>query len=261
MAARPYALIRALAITLALWIIGGVLRDGFARWQVDRTPLVHLLPAGVLRVGLDPTRPPFAFFDDIGNYQGIEPQLAQALGAALEVDVQLVGLGFDGLYDALRSDQVDVILAGLTPESTYGKPVAYTAPYYDAGLVLISADPRVQSMRDLPTLRLAVEFGSPAEAEARRWLQRVAAYAILPYELPSHTLDAVRFGQADAALIEALLADRAWRNPAPPHITHTPYVAVTRSDRVAVRDALNRTLQRLAAAGTLDSILNDGFMP
>ena len=38
------------------------------------------------------------------------PDIARAIGADLGVRVEFVNFGFDGLYDALRADQVDVVI-------------------------------------------------------------------------------------------------------------------------------------------------------
>ena len=47
-------------------------------------------------------------------------------------------------------------------------------------------------------------LGSAADAEARRWQRRIAAFTTLPYELPRYALDALRFRVAHAALVDAL---------------------------------------------------------
>lgn len=246
---------------VALLLGAMVTPDALAWWRSrDAAPL---LPGNVLRVGLDPSRPPFATFDADGDYIGLEIDLARAVGEALGVEVQFVPLGFDGLYDALRTNQVDVVIAGLQPVFPARNGEAYTRHYFDAGLMLLAAPPHnITSMRDLPGHALAYEFGSPADALAHRWLRRVRPFALRPYELPEYAPLAVHVGEADAALVDAVTA-RAYLRANPSfdatlaQVTHVYYAGAVREGRPDLLNALNATLNTLDESGTLGRIIND----
>ena len=77
-----------------------------------------------MRVGIDPTYPPFALADDAG-LRGIDVDFAQALAEELGLEAQFTYFGYDGLYDALTTGQVDVLISALVilPEKT--KHIAY----------------------------------------------------------------------------------------------------------------------------------------
>src|SRR5262245_44631595 len=81
--------------------LGGCQGREAQRWE-------QIQENGVLRVGLDPTYPPFETADD-GELRGLDVDLARALAAELGLEVQFVYFGYDGLYDALLSNQVDVL--------------------------------------------------------------------------------------------------------------------------------------------------------
>ena len=66
------------------------------------------------------------------------------------------------MYDALKTDQVDALIAGLLIDLTRLKDVHYSQPYFNAGLVLVS-DKGLTRMEDLPGHSLAYEFGSEAD--------------------------------------------------------------------------------------------------
>ena len=222
--------------------------------------VAEVFPHGTLRVGLDPSRPPFAYFED-DEYVGLEVELARALGTELDLPVQLVGLGFDGLYDALTTNQVDIVIAGLQPTFiSDGNNAVYSRHYFDAGLVLVSQE-GYETMRDLPGNRLAYEFGSVADAEAQRWLRRVRPYERQPYERPQYALDAVRLGQADAALVTATQARLYLRqhptfNATYEHTTHAWYTVTARVDQPDMLALINATLQHLDDTGRLGAILD-----
>ncbi len=164
----------------------------------------EIFPMAEIRVGVDASYPPFAVAtaDDLF---GLEIDLARAIGARIGLPVRFVNLGFDGLFDALTTDQVDVLISALPIDMARIGAVHYTQPYFNAGLVLVSAGDYT-SMRDLPGHRLAYEYGSTAESEVRLWLRRVQPFDLLPLETPAAALDAVRSGAADAALVDAITA-------------------------------------------------------
>ena len=82
-------------------------------------------------------------------------------------------MGYDGLYDSLKADQVDVVISALLVDPSRLGDVRYARHYFNAGLVLVSpASNPLNSMDDLPGYALAFEYASDADLEARRWLRR-----------------------------------------------------------------------------------------
>lgn len=254
MAAFPHRHTRTLIVALAL---------AFALWGVlMRTrPAGEAFPYGVLRIGIDPSTPPLAFIAD-DQLRGLEIDLGTALGERLGLPVQFVSIGFDGLYDALRADQVDAVISQLIVNPLRTGDVLYSRPYYDAGLVLvIPPGSDIRSMRDLPGHRLAVEFGSAADAEARLWLRRLHPFEQAPYEFPNAAVNAVQRGLADAALLDFTTARQYLREfPTwPAHtltVTHVPYaIAVSRQRPLTWRE-IERALASLIADKTLETLIN-----
>ncbi|MCA9910797.1 MAG: amino acid ABC transporter substrate-binding protein [Anaerolineae bacterium] len=230
-------------------------------FRAATAPEAPLLPAGVLRVGVDPSNPPFAFYAD-EQIHGLEIELAQALAQTLDVPVQLVPLGFDGLYDAIKVEQVDIVIAALTPDPLRTADVIYSSPYYDDGLVLVSpADQPIDVMELLSGHSLAYPFGSEADAEAHRWLRRIEPFATKPYETPEIALDAVRLGTASAALVQATdarvyaHAHADWQQ-VQQAVTHTPFVIATSAKNGRLAGAIDTSLRQLQMDGTLAAILD-----
>ena len=251
--------------SVALWALAGAL---FAvRWaSVPRPvpPSRSLFPYGEMRIGVDASSPPFAAVSADGLF-GLEVDLGQALAEQIGVPLRFVNMGFDGLYDSLRADQVDIVIAQLLFDPMLTRAVRYSRPYYNAGLVLVSPAARpVLSMAALPGRALAYEFGSEADAEARRWLRRVLPFEQRPYELPSFALDAVRLGQADAALVDAASAHLYLRDYPDwkaeiSRVTDSLYVIASRADRPALAEHVNAALDALEADGRLARLIARWF--
>lgn len=258
---RLVALTALAALTLWVWALA--LGIGVWRWNsVLRVgpPERALFPYGELRVAIDPSNPPFAFPDG-ASYSGIEPAIAQALGARLGIPVRLVPQGFDGLYDAVRADRADLALGALVINPARTGDVRYSSPYFNAGQVLVvpgshAFEAAAEGFRG----RVAVAYGTDEQTEAERWLRRVTPFEIRAYETRADALDAVRVGEADAALVDAVSAGRyraAHPNWASTLFTVTvvPYAGALRLDRPELGDAVERALRDVMSDGTLQAIL------
>lgn len=265
MAATPWRISAyTLGVVLPLWVWLLVIMLFSIRWtSVERPgpPPRQLFPYGEMRIGVDASNPPFAVDNGIEMY-GLDIDLGYALAEYIGIPVRFVNMGFDGVYDALLADQVDLIISQLTIDPLRTADVRYTRPYYNAGLVLVSnADMALESMHDLAGRSLAYEFGAQADSEARLWLRRIQPFTTQPYELPRYALDAVRLGVATAALVDHTSArlylreHTDWAAVMTP-ITVTPYVIATRFDRWHTFLAVHEGLQALEEAGILEHIVN-----
>lgn len=264
-AAANRRIVATLLVVLTIWLLPLASLLDALRGSPPQPPTYtpgdeSIFPHGELRIGVDASFPPFAQVTG-DQLAGLEVDIGRAIGERLAVPVRFVNLGFDGLYDALRVDRVDVLISALQPDEQRLNDVLYTLSYFDAGLVLVSAaNSQYSSMDTLPGASLAYEFGSVAEAVSRRWLRRIMPYETRPYELPEHALDAVRLGEADAALVDAVTA-RLYLSSHPnwsaqyEYVTSVRYVMAVRNDRGRVWAAVNTALESLIRDGTLAEVI------
>lgn len=223
--------------------------------------------AAVLQVGVDPTYPPFAS-DDGTAVSGIDIALADAIGEQLDIRVAFVWFGYDGLYDALGTKQVDVLISALVigPERT--RDFAYSEPYFNAGELLVVPDTssEIEGMRNLNGRSLAVELGAQGHVEATTWARNLPNLTVLPMESADTALSAVLSGEADAALADAIavrlfLARNEGVKAVATPVTVEPFAVVARAEDAALLDQINRALADLEETGRLAQILEEGFAP
>jgi ABC-type amino acid transport substrate-binding protein len=189
MAARSWRIITlTLAVTILVWIWSLVVITLGLRWssvQRPGPPVKELFPYGEMRVGVDASYPPFAVAT-ANDLFGLDIDLGRAVAERMGVPIRFVNMGFDGLYDSLKADQVDVVISALLMDASKTNEVRYTFPYYNAGLVLVSNSNRpAANMEDLAGGSLAYEFGSEADIVARSWLRRIPAFETLPMNFPN----------------------------------------------------------------------------
>lgn len=215
---------------------------------------------GVLRVGLDPTFPPFEQAIE-GDVWGLDVDLAEAIGAELGLEVTYLYLGYDGLYDALATEQVDVLLSALVIQPERTRDVAYSTPYFNAGQVLIMpAFSPIQQIDQLTNQRLAVELGAQGHVLATVWERRLPNLTLSPMGSVDMAVGAVAEGTADVALVDHVggrlfLQGRTDMTLAPTFVEDEPYAMVVRIEDEGLLAALNGALANTIANGNLDHII------
>lgn len=256
----PILMALGLALILAGWLV----------WPRVRPPKdltwERVQRAGVLRVGLDPTYPPFGYYDETGEIVGYDVDLARALAGRLGLGVELVPVHFDGLYDALAAGRADVLISALPFDPRRTKDVLYSPPYFQAGQVIVARadDEAARSARDLAGRRVAVEWGSSGDVEMRRLQARGIRAGAVRFETPGAALTGLKEAQVDVALVDAVSAyhfvnrDERFKVVQPP-ITDEPCVMAFRADSPVLWDTLNRTLAQLNAEGLLQRLLARWF--
>ena len=229
--------------------------------------LERIQAEGVMRVGLDPTFPPFENGDS-GTLEGIDVDLANAIGRDMGVRIDFVYLGYDGLYDALLIDQTDVLISALVIDPAKTKDFAYSDPYFNVGQVMViredsplngtsgSAD-----LTDLEGKTVSVETGSEGHVEAIAAKNLVRDLAITTLPTPADAMWVVLQGEADAALIDQVNA-RLYIQGQPDltyaqqPITVEPYGIVTRKGDSRLLSELNQILEDLNESGELEQIIS-----
>ena len=224
---------------------------------------------GAMRVGMDASFPPFEAVAADGTLIGFDVDLARELGRRLGVEVQFVAnLPYDGLYDALAVNRVDVVISALVIDPDRMADFAYSASYFDAGQVLVVRSTRrrgegegnVEEMSDLAGHSVAVELGTQGDLEARKWARRLLDLSVVHYETASEALAAVEGGSVDAALVDHVsalatgnLGERSVIVGGP--VVQEPYaVAVPRESRYLLR-AINDALAEMEADGTMEALV------
>jgi ABC-type amino acid transport substrate-binding protein len=225
----------------------------------DDGTLARIQKTGVWRIGMDISDPPFASEPD-GVPIGLDVDFANALGERLGVHVQIQPLGYDGLYDALKTGTVDGLISALSIDPGRYSDVIYSAPYFDNGIVIAARDNGLIRMADLDGRRVAVEYGSTADETARLWQRRLHQLNEQLSQTGDGALDAARTGQADAALTDAVTArlylkTHSGLTISPVSVTSDPYAVAVRNNSFFLAGAVNAALDAMRADGTLDALV------
>jgi len=179
---RPLTLTQSLLLALAAvlavsgcGVVGGHKRSATAQQQPEAvagsglTTLGRELPARIratreIRVGADISYAPLEFYNALApdvlarpaggpapEVQGIDPDLAAALGRKLGVRFTFVSVGFDDLLNSLRGGQIDVIISGMSATADRAKLVSFVE-YFKAGTSIVVRKASASGVRSLQDL-------------------------------------------------------------------------------------------------------------
>ena len=218
--------------------------------------------SGVLRVGLDPTFPPFEN-GDTGDLHGIDVDLARAIGADLGLEIEFIYFGYDGLYDALQTDQTDILLSALVIDPQKRKLFDYSEPYFNAGqfLVVMPENVALSSLDQFEGEVLAVEIGSEGHVQGIKAQRQTRDLELLTLPTPDDALWVVLQGEVAGALVDQITG-RLYIQQfpdlllIPEPVTVEPFAIVTRIEDQQLLEALNQSLEEITTSGELDRIIS-----
>jgi ABC-type amino acid transport substrate-binding protein len=213
---------------------------------------------GVLRVGMDASYPPFELVDDAGQFSGYDVDLATALAERWGVTPVFVNIHFDGLYDALRTEKVDLIVSALPYDRTLTRDVLYSQSYFNAGQVLVApAAAGISGVADLAGRRVAVELGAEGHQLLRQMVRDDGlAVNIVACREAEEVPALLAAGGADATVCDRVTAETyVAADPdlqiVGPALSDEPYVIATGYEARQVMEAVNAALDEWRADGRL----------
>ena len=214
--------------------------------------------AGKLEVAVDPSYPPFASLDEKGRPIGFEIDLAGEVARRLGVLPDYVGMDVGGVMDALIARKVDVAISGMPPAPEYGKQLAYSRPYFNAGQVIVTLSDGLEGTDALAGRTVGVESGSTGDIEMRKLLAQVRGLSLKSYTTPDVALADLRLGKLEAVVTDGVTALEFARqypdaNVSAPFVNEYYVVALRKAD-VSLRDEINRMLDDLERDGYLRAL-------
>lgn len=238
----------------------------FAGCIYEQTTWDQIQETGVLRVGLDPTFPPFEVADD-QNVWGLDVDLAKAIAADLDLKPEFTYFGYDGLYDALGTKQVDLLISALVIVPERMGDFAYSDSYFNAGQVLVAS--KGQIINDPPDLEgrtIAVELGAQGHLLATTWQRSIPDLSIQVKDSSEEALSSISNGDVDVAVVDHVSA-RLHKEQTPNLQIYMldeasePYALVVRVEDQQLLNELNQTLDKLKRTGQLETIINSWLDP
>ena len=219
-----------------------------------------LAPAqDVLRVGTDPTFPPFEYTEG-GKRVGFDVELIEAVAKVLNRKVEWTDIDFKGLIPGLLAKRFDVAASAIYITDERKKVVDFTEPYYPGGLVIMTAkaDKRIQGPDDLNGKKVAVQVGTKSVNFLKETYPGVERIEV---EKNQEMFQLVEIGRADAAVTGKPAAklyarSRGTLQVIDKQLTVEEYGYAIRKDQPELVKAFNEALRKVKADGTYQQLVN-----
>ncbi|BCD84469.1 hybrid sensor histidine kinase/response regulator [Pseudomonas solani] len=213
--------------------------------QEQRWLLLH----PVLRIATFGNLSPVSFFDSDGNYHGITADVLDQVRMRTGLRFEIIRTSSqEEMVEKLKAGEADLIGA-FNPAASTTDDLAYTRPYMNAGLVIVTrrSDTRSVDLESLNGKRVAL----PRTPQLVKWL--LASYPrLVPLEYDSmhEALTITADGGADAAILPGTVAEhlvqrffdeRLWISDVVPQQLESTVFALRRGD-LELLSVLDKTL-------------------
>lgn len=157
----------------------------------------------VLVMGTSADYPPFEYVDTgkSEDVVGFDIDLAKMVAKELGYKVEVKDMEFNGLITALKSDQVDFVLSGMTPTEKRKKNVDFSDIYYTNKNMIVTTDKSIKSIEDLKGKTVGVQTSSIQEDAAKEAKKSVNLTIESRDRIPQ-IVSEMKAGRFDAAIIE-----------------------------------------------------------
>jgi polar amino acid transport system substrate-binding protein len=162
---RVAAAVAALALALTACGDDDATTDTDADGEDVSADELDLISAGTLTVCSDLPYPPFEFEDSSApsGYSGFDIDLMQEVADRLDLELEVIEVGFDGLQSGatLAAGQCDVAASAMTITEERAQNLNFSDPYYDSlQSLIVLADSDITSLEDVAGQSLGVQRGT-----------------------------------------------------------------------------------------------------
>ena len=223
------------------------------------------LEDGTLRVGSDIAYAPFEFYQEgTETADGLDVDIGKAIAEELGVEVEFINTGFDGIIEALRTDEFDVIMSAMTITDERQQQIDFV-PYLSVGtgILVPAGNPEgVGGLEDLCGLTVAVQVGTiQVDLLNEQNAECDQPINIVTFDTNPLAVEDLRTGGADAnfsdfpvAALDAEESDGALEFVVP-QVAPEPYGIGVRKESTALKEAIAGALQAIRDSGEYDDIL------
>ncbi|MGP5044939.1 amino acid ABC transporter substrate-binding protein/permease [Glutamicibacter ardleyensis] len=213
-------------------------------------------------VGTDTTFAPFEFRKD-GKLTGIDMDLLNTIAKDQGFNVEIRSLGFSAALQALSSNQVDGVIAGMSITDERKEIYDFSEPYFESGIQMAvdRDDEAVKGYEDLKGKTVVAKTGSEGETYAKS-IANEYGFKVKSLDQSATMYESVKAGSAVAVFDDyPVLAYGIAQNNGLKTVTDkvpggSYGFAVNKGENTALLAAFNDGLAELKANGEYDKILN-----
>lgn len=253
-----------LALLMSVCMVAAMAGCGKSDDASGKASGVETVTAGKLTVATSPDFAPYEFYaigeDGTPTLAGFDMAIARYIADYMGLELEVVPMDFDGVLSELATGNVDLGLAGLSPDPTRADAMDFSDIYYQGGQSLVTVADKADSIKSFddvnkPEMSVGAQIGS---------IQMDLANANTPnadiVALPKVTdlISELIGGKMDAAFIETAVAESYKTNyPELTLVLDVPYdvagsaVGIKKGNE-ALKNAVNEAIAAAIKDGSMD---------
>ncbi len=199
---------------------------------------------------------PYEYYDDSGNVVGVDPDIAQAIADALDLELEIQEMDFDAIIPEVQSGRIDFGAAGMTVDSERSKQVDFTVPYATSKQIIVvkSDNADINGPDDLAGKSVGVQMGTVADYELTdsypdTTVERYKKYFEGVTDLLSGRIDAIVM---DILPAQEFIAQNSELKILEQELMIDEYAIAVQKGNTALLEAINKELQNLIDSGKID---------
>lgn len=215
-----------------------------------------------LVLGLSADYPPFEFKKN-GEIVGLDVDIARAIAKDLNMSLSIQDMDFSALIPSLQSGRIDFVMSGMTITEERKKNIDFSQIYYTASFaIVVDQASEFAKEDDLQNKRVGAQLGSTMEKYAREKAKTFSGMQIVALAKNPMLIQELKSGRIDGVLSEEVQAiSFVEANPSLKQVrlggSGDGYAVAFAKGNVksaALKEKMNRSLEKLKASGELDQI-------
>ena len=256
-----------LAVMMSVCMIAAVAGCGKSDDAAASASGVETVTKGKLTVATSPDFAPYEFYaigeDGKPVMAGFDMALAQYIADDMGLELEIVPMDFDGVLSELATGNVDLGLAGLSPDPARADAMDFSDIYYMGGQSLVTVADKADSIKSFddvnkPEMSVGAQIGSIQMDLAN---ENTPNADIIALPKVTDLVSELIGGKMDAAFIETAVAESYKTNyPELTLVLDVPYdvegsAVGIKKGNTALKDAVNAAIADAIADGSMDKFV------
>lgn len=256
-----------LAVLMSVCMVAAMAGCGKSGDASGKASGVETVTAGKLTVATSPDFAPYEFYaigeDGTPTLAGFDMAIASYIADYMGLELEVIPMDFDGVLSELATGNVDLGLAGLSPDPTRADAMDFSDIYYQGGQSLVTVADKADSIKSFddvnkPEISVGAQIGSIQMDLANENTPNADIVA-----LPKVTdlISELIGGKMDAAFIETAVAESYKTNyPELTLVLDVPYdvagsaVGIKKGNE-ALKNAVNEAIAAAIKDGSMDKFV------
>ncbi len=256
---------------LSLVLIGLIAASAvFAAGQVETAgdnSLKAIQDKGQFVLGLDDAFPPMGFRDENNEIVGYDIDLAKEAAKRLGIKLVLQPIDWNAKEQELNTGKIDCIWNGFTMTAEREQAMAFTKPYLNnAQVVVVRKDSGYKALADLKGKSVGLQAGSSAVGALEAAVAfRASLKEVVEFKDNLTALMDLEVKGVEAVVMDLMVATDNINRSGKPYaildeaLAPENYGVGFRKGDLALRDAVQKILEEMAADGTIAKISTKWF--